>query len=512
MTAFGSRLRRDRPTEIAIRDSDHVCTWAEVDDGLNRISELLQATDLGPDRRVAVFAENSVETALAHIGGLIGGTSTVPVNFHLPADEVAYILADSGARVLFVDAETVERGLDAAGQVGVETVIGWACQDIDGRGRLVHWNEWLLAASGQEPSFDIPPRPHLLYTSGTTGLPKGTDLPPAMFVGGTTVAEHLELLRENRFAEFGTHLVAGPMYHTGPLSGARLLAAGIPSVVLGRFDPEKTLAAIQEYRVETSVMVPTHFVRLLSLPDDVRQRYDISSLRYVAHTGASCPVAVKQAMLDWWGPVLYEAYGATEVGTTCSIGPEDWLAHPGSVGRAVPPFEALIIDDDGRELAPNNEGMLYFRDTTGRGVVYYKDPAKSAAAHIAPGVFTLGEIAYLDEDGFVFITDRFSDMVISGGVNIYPAEAEHVLSQHPGVTDVACIGVPHAEMGEQLKALVIPSDPTAPPREEELVGYCRDRLAHYKCPRSVDLVDTVGRNSMGKLNKRQLKAPYWADV
>jgi acyl-CoA synthetase (AMP-forming)/AMP-acid ligase II len=255
--------------------------------------------------------------------------------------------------------------------------------------------------------------------------------------------------------------------------------------------------------------VPTHFVRLLALPEETRAKYDVSSLKFIFHTGASCPVDVKQAMLDWWGPVIWEAYGASEVGTTCSIGPEDWLAHPGSVGRAAAPFEALVVDDDGNELPANTEGRLYFRDTTGRGVVYHNDPEKSAAAHLRPGVFTLGEIGYLDDDGFVFITDRFSDMVVSGGVNIYPAEAEQELINHPGIADVACIGVPHAEMGEELKALVIPADPAAPPAAAEIVAWIRERISTYKCPRTVEFVDDLGRNSMGKINKRKLRAPYW---
>ena len=188
------------------------------------------------------------------------------------------------------------------------------------------------------------------------------------------------------------------------------------------------------------------------------------------------------------------------------------MVFSGSVGRTVPPFTALILDDDGKLLPPNTEGRLYFKDATGRGVVYHNDPEKSKAAHIEPGTFTLGEIGYMDADGYVFITDRFSDMVVSGGANIYPAEAEQVLIEHPAVADVACIGVPHREMGEELKALVIPEDPANPPDPAELIHWCRARLSHYKCPRSIELVDSVGRNTMGKVNKRALRAPYWKDV
>jgi len=248
---------------------------------------------------------------------------------------------------------------------------------------------------------------------------------------------------------------------------------------------------------------------LLALPDEVKGRYDLSSLVRISHTGAKCPVDVKRAMIDWWGPVFVDAYGASEVGTTCMITSEDWLTHPGSVGQAVPPFSAMILDDDNNPVPANTEGKLYFEDATGRGVVYHNDPEKSAAAHIAPGVFTLGEIGYMDAEGFVYITDRFSDMVVSGGVNLYPAEAEQVLIEHPQVLDVACIGVPHAEMGEQLKALVILQADAQPLAEQDLIAWCRERLSHYKCPRSIEFVADLGRNTMGKINKRKLRAPYW---
>ena len=233
----------------------------------------------------------------------------------------------------------------------------------------------------------------------------------------------------------------------------------------------------------------------------------MSSLVGISHTGAKCPVDVKKAMIEWWGPVFIDAYGASEVGTTCMITSQEWLENPGSVGKALPPFTALILDDDGNELPANEEGRLFFKDETGRGVVYHNDPEKSAAAHIAPGIFTLGEIAYMNDGGYVFITARFSDMVGSGGVNIYPAEAEQVLIEHPDILDVACIGVPHPEMGEELKALAIAKDEASDPAA--VINWCRDRLSHYKCPRTLDWVDELGRNTMGKINKRKLRAPFW---
>ena len=500
---------RERPDEVALRDDRVALRWAEVDEVLNRVANGLHAADLGDARRVAVYAENAVEVVLAHLGALLAGASSVPVNFHLNADEAAYILRDSQTRVLFVGPENLERGIEAAKQAGVPRVIAWRSPDAVAQG-AEPWETWLASSSADEPPRDVAPRPNLMYTSGTTGFPKGVDLAPTMFAGGATVVEHVAVLQENRFAKFGTHLVVGPMYHTGPLSGMRILAAGTPVVVLGRFDPEKVLRLIDTYRCETTVMVPTHFKRMLELPAEVKARYDVSSMKLVAHTGAACPIDVKHQMIQWFGPIFNDAYGATEVGTICNIGSEEWLAHPGSVGRVIPPFtRAIVVGDDDQELPPGQEGRLYFEDSTGRGIVYPNDPEKTARAHLRPGVFTIGEIGYVDDEGFVYITDRFSDMIVAGGVNIYPAEAEAVIVEHPKVADVAVIGVPDADLGEAVKALVVPLDPADPPTPEELIGLCRSKLAGYKCPRTVEIVSTVGRNAMGKINKKALRAPFW---
>jgi acyl-CoA synthetase (AMP-forming)/AMP-acid ligase II len=511
MPRFAKECAAADPTGFALVDGDRELTWSQVDDALNRCANLLLAADrsgdLGPAHRIAVFAENAAETALAHLGGLLAGASSVPVNFHLTASETAYILSDSDSRVLFVGPETAERGVEAAREAGVPLVIGWKCADIDG---VVDWDVWLAGGSTDDPPDDVVPRPNLLYTSGTTGLPKGTELPPTMFAGGTNMVEHLEALAQGGFSGFGTHLVVGPMYHTGPLSGMRLLCAGVPSVILSKFDPEATLAAIDTYKTESSVMVPTHFVRLLALPDEVKAKYDVSSMKMLAHTGAKCPVEVKAAMIEWFGPVFRDAYGATEVGTVCTITSEEWLGHQGSVGRSVPPFTAVVFDEEMNEVAPGVEGRLFFRDATGRGIVYPNDPEKTAASNPEPGLFTLGEIGYMDADGYVFITDRFSDMVVSGGVNIYPAEAEQLLIDHPGVADVGCVGVPHPDMGEMLVALVMPTDPESPPDPAELSDWLRARLSHYKCPREYHLVSDLLRTTMGKINKRRLRDAWLA--
>ena len=507
MSLAAALRARETPDAMALGDERRSVTWEELDSILNRAANALLSLDLSRERRVAVFAENSIETVLAHLAGILVGVSTVPVNFHLTASEVSYILEDSGSAALFVGPETAETGVKAAAEAGVQTVVGWRSDEH----AVLSWSEWLTRGANDEPPADMAPRPYLHYTSGTTGRPKGTETPPTMFAGGETVREHFEKIAPDALAnrDAGPGLVVSPLYHTGPLGAVRGVAAGIPLVVLGRFDAERTLWAIDTYRISSVLMVPTHFQRLLALPAETRAKYDVSSMQMIAHTGAACPVDVKRAMIDWFGPVLFEAYGATEAGSTNAITSPEWLEHPGSVGRTLPPFELLIVDDDGNELPQGETGQIYFRDTTGRGIKYHNDEEKTAAAHLRPGVFTLGEVGYADPDGYLYITDRSSDMVVSGGVNIYPAETEQVLVEHPAVADVAVVGVPNPEMGEELKALVVLAAGVGEPTKDELDAFCRDRLAGYKVPRSYDFVPDIGRNTMGKINKRKLRAPYW---
>ena len=498
---------RESGTGVALSDERASLTWSVVDDMLNRATNALLAAQFAPGSRVAVFAENAVETVLAHLAGILAGISTVPVNFHLTATELQYILEDSNAAAVLVGPETAQTALEAARAAGVERVIGWRCESLPG---LIRWEDFLAAGAPHEPPVDAPPQPFLHYTSGTTGQPKGAETPPTMFAGGATIAEHIERVQNDpRMGERGVSLVVSPMYHTGPLGSVRSLVAGHSLVVLGRFNAENVLQAIATHKVTSTLMVPTHFQRLLAVPEAQRRTYDVSSLRVVSHTGAACPVDVKRAMIQWFGPVFFEAYGATEAGSTNAISSADWLTHPGSVGKTLPPFECLILDDDGAQLPAGEAGGIYFRDTTGRGIVYHNDAEKTLAAHREPGVFTLGEIGYLDAEGYLYITDRSSDMVVSGGVNLYPAETEQVLLEHPAVADCAVIGAPNREMGEELKALIILRDGFGPPAPRELDDFCRRHLAGFKCPRSYEFVADIGRTTMGKINKRKLRAPYW---
>ncbi len=492
-----------RLNSLALADARVTYDWAGLDPLLNRAANSMRAA-VDDRRRVAVFAPNAAENVIAYVAGVEAGVSTVPVSYHLTVSELVFILKDSAASVLLVGPETADVALEAARQLGITTIVGWRCPPQPG---LVHWEDWLAGASADAPPPDAKPLPHLHYTSGTTGTPKATQTPPATWPSVETVASFVEAMQSR--ATPSPTLVCCPLYHNAPLVQARAMLAGVSLVVMDHFDAEHALSLIEKHKVAGATMVPTHLQRLLALPSEVRARYDVSSMQRMVHTGAACPAKVKLAMIDWFGPVLVDAYGGTEAGTTHVISASEWLERPGSVGKATPSFETLIIGDDDQELGRGEEGRVYIRDKTGRGLIYEGDPEKTAASHIAPGVFTLGEIGYVDEEGYLFITDRASDMIISGGVNIYPAEAEQVLLKHPEVADVAVIGAPNAEMGEEVKALIIPADRDAPPSAQELTEWCRASLAGFKCPRSYDFVDDIGRNAMGKVNKKALRATYW---
>ncbi|MBD0859796.1 AMP-binding protein [Gordonia sp. zg691] len=491
---FASRLGRDRPGEVAVGDGTTELTWSEADDWLRPAVNALLAADLGEHRRVAILARNSVETLLGYVACTLAGTSAVAVNSHLTAPETAYILEDSSASVVLCDSATATVAHEAAQLSGVTTVVAW------GEGTLpegvISWSEW--SKDDSEPPTDHAPLRTLVYTSGTTGRPKGVELPFTSWAGGATIDEHVEALAGNRMIAFGRHLVVGPMYHSGPLTSTRLFIGGAPVTVLGKFDAQAVLTAIERDRIGSSIMVPTHFQRLLALPHERRRAADLSSLQYVLQVGAKCPTTVKQAMIDWFGPIVWESYGASEVGTTCMISAEEWLEHPGSVGRSVPPFEAYIADEQGNPAPAGTEGPLWFRDTTGRGIAYTSG-ARSGSR------FTLGEIGRMDADGYVWITDRLSDMVVSGGVNIYPAEVEQALMQLPSIADVACVGVPHEEMGEKLVALIVPTDPSNPPSRDEIDRLARELLAGYKIPKDIYLTDVLPRTAVGKLDKKTMR-------
>ncbi|WP_067562970.1 AMP-binding protein [Nocardia acidivorans] len=501
--AYGlAAVARRQPNGIAVTDGETEWTWPQLDSMVDRLAGRLLDDGICDGQRVAVMAGNSAHTALAHLAGTYAGTSVVPVNHTLTAAEVRHILTDGSVHTVLCDARSAPIVRAASEAV---RVIVWGAESSDGCRAL----ERILAEQPDIPvSERIAPRPPLYYTSGTTGVPKGVTLPEQMFPGGDSMIEHIRRIAQSPVRPAGRHLIVGPMHHTGPIGGVRGLCVGQPLVILRKFDAEEVLRLIDRHRIESTMMVPTHFSRLLALPESTRARYDIASITSIVHTGAACPVHIKRAMIDWFGPVLREAYGSTEVGTVTFIDSQQWLAHPGSVGTALPGYELSIRTAEGVELPAGEQGLVCVRSTLGVRPRYHNDPEKTRRSYVAEGVFAIGEIGYLDRAGYLYLTDRAADMVVSGGVNIYPAESEAVLRTHPGVADIAVIGIPHADLGEQLLALVVPNGD--PPDPVELVEYCRNRLAHYKCPVRIEFLDADPRTVMGKLDKRRLRAAYLA--
>jgi len=499
------------PHEVAVVDRDGTLTWDLVARAVERAAARLAAVATRPGERWAVLGDNAAHTLLAHAAGLVAGVGTVAVSRQLTAAELAYQFEDAGVVAAVTGAPGLPAVLEAAERTRLRlVVVHGAAAPPDPAVPVLTWDAWLAAErpAGAPTPGDRPAAPMLVYTSGTTGRPRATEV---RWVAGAhgTAAGYLRALVDESHTPAGPHLVAGPLQHNAPLTAVRHLLTGQPVVVLERFDAERALAAIDRHGVTSSVMVPTHLQRLLALPAEVRDRYDVSSLRLVAHTGSACPPAVKRAMIDWFGPVLVESYGGSEVGTLCRIGVEDWLARPGSVGRPVAPFEALVLDAGGAPLPVGATGLLCFRAPPERGIRYLHDAEKTAAAHVAAGVLTLGDVGHVDGDGFVYVTDRAADVVVSGGVNLYPAESERVLATHPGVADVAVIGVPDADLGEQLLALVVPARSADPPAAPDLEAWCRRSLASYKCPKRYELVADLPRNAMNKLDKPAMRRPYW---
>jgi fatty-acyl-CoA synthase len=368
----------------------------------------------------------------------------------------------------------------------------------------------VLAAASAAPMDDEREGREMLYSSGTTGRPKGVRKPVPGTAFGDPAAEPVRVAQGVAAlgaAPGAVYLSPAPLYHAAPLVYSMSMhRAGATVVVMEHFDPRECLALIERHRVTHAQFVPTMFVRMLRLPEEERKGFDLSSLVFAVHAGAPCPVEVKRQMLDWWGPIIYEYYSGTEgVGNTF-ITPQEWLSHPGSVGR--PAQECYVVGADDEVLPPGQTGLIYF---SGGMAFEYHNPEKTSSVMNGRGWRTLGDIGHLDEDGYLYLTDRQAHMIISGGVNIYPQEAENVLAGHPAVVDVAVIGVPDTEMGEAVKAIVQLVDPAAasPQLAEELLAFCRASLATYKCPRSVDFVTELPRDDNGKLYKRLLRERYW---
>ena len=489
----------------------------KADDVLARANQTvhaLRALGMADGDGVTLLMPNLVEFVEIYAAALQAGWYYTPINFHLAGPEIAYIVHDAEAKAFFCHARFADLGLAAVAELEKE---GYGLP-----------KEALISVGGDIPGFtpleqfraghstDLPQNrtygTAMHYTSGTTGKPKGVRR--ALSGQDPDMMASLGIALPGFFGitpgDGGVHLVTSPNYHTAVTQfGGTALQMGHTLALMDRWTPEGTLEMIQRTRATHTHMVPTQFHRMLHLPDEVKQRYDVSSMKVAIHAAAPCPQHVKRAMLDWWGPVIYEYYAATEGGGTIAT-PEDWIAHPGTVGKAWPISEVVALDDDGAEVPTGRPGTVYMKMNVG-DFEYKGDKAKTEANR-RNGYFTVGDVGYFDEDGFLYLCDRKIDMIISGGVNIYPAEIEGELLRHPAVGDVAVFGIPDEDWGEQIKAVVELNEEyqASDALAEEIIGSLDGRLARLKWPKTLDFIDQLPREPNGKLFKRRLRDPYWA--
>jgi long-chain acyl-CoA synthetase len=496
------------PDFVAVVDPDGTeHTAGAVLERANRYVHALRGLGLQDGDAVAAVLPNGLKPVAVYLAALQAGWYYVPINYRLSAPEIAYILQDSEAKAVVSDERFAEVIAAAADEAGIRAEARLAHGAVPGFQDV----EAVLAAASPELPTDRTAGAAMHYTSGTTGKPKGVRR-PLSGVDADVMAE----LFTGFFDLFGiphrsdqVHLSTSPNYHTAVTTFAgNALNAGHRVVYMDKWDPEETLVKIERYKVTHTHMVPTQFHRMLRLPDEVRAKYDVSSMVWAIHAAAPCPIDVKRKMLDWWGPVIWEYYAATEGGGTTAT-PEDWLKYPGTVGCPWPISEVRILDDEHKVVPTGEPGTVWMK--MGQSFEYKGDKEKTEKNQDSEGFFTVGDVGYLNEDGFLFLCDRKSDMIIAGGVNIYPAEIEGEILAHPGVGDVAVFGIPDDDMGEQIKAVVEPApgyeagDELAASIMEHLAG----RLAKFKWPRSIDFSDELPREPTGKLLKRQLRDPYW---
>jgi long-chain acyl-CoA synthetase len=480
----------------------------------NQITHGLRAAGLRAGDAIAAVLPNGAAALEVYLAALQAGWYLTPINWHFTAPEIAYLIRDCEAKAFFLHERFAATGVPAAGLAGLGPQ---SCFSYGGE--VPGFIPVEALRDGQ--SDGLPPGrtagATMHYTSGTTGRPKGvrrglSGLDP------DEAAELVTLLLQLFGITVGqpnAHLITSPNYHTAvTIFGGSALHMGHTLVCMDSWDAEQALALTERYKITNSHMVPTHFKRMLSLPEATRNAYDLSSMRWLIHAAAPCPVGIKRAMLDWWGPCVYEYYAATEGGGTLAT-PQDWLARPGTVGNAWPLSEVIVTDDAGVPCPPGSPGTVYMKMGTAE-FEYKDDPEKTAASRLG-GFFTVGDIGYLDADGYLFLCDRKADMIISGGANIYPAEIEAEIIMHPKVADVAVFGIPDEDWGEQVKAVVQPKEGLPPSAEQaaelaaEILMFLDGRLARMKWPRSIDFSEALPRDPTGKLLKRRLRDPYWED-
>ncbi len=494
------------PHAPAVDDLTRTRSRGELVDRALRLGHwMLDEGGLEPGGHLAMLIGNRVEFIDLLVAAQLSGTWVTAVNWHLTAAEVAYILDDSGSSILFTDTEHEPVAREAAAQAELDVRVVVVGEELDE----------LAAHPNAEPfPLDGPGGGTMLYTSGTTGRPKGVKRVRQPTLGSTlTIGAAAGMLLG--LDGQGPHLVTGPLYHAAPLGFAAIdLANGAELVIMPRWDEAHCLRLIEERQVRNSHIVPTMCVRLLRLPDEERAAAVLSSLSTVLHGAAPIAPQVKHRMIEWWGPVLTEYWGSTEGGVFTLVDSAAWLTKPGTVGKAIPSYEVFAVDADGQRLPAGEVGTLYTHNlVTDEVFEYHQAPEKTDAAHLSPGTFTMGDVGHVDDDGFVFLSDRAANMIISGGVNIYPAEIEQELIEHPAVADVAVFGIPDDEWGEQVKAAVELAEGYAPSAELEadILHFARQHLAGFKVPRSVDFEEHLPRHPTGKLYTRLLRDKYWAD-
>ncbi len=499
-----ARRTPDKPAYI-MAGSGEAVTYRQLDDHSNQVAQYLRALGLRAGETIGLFLDNGPRFLEICWGAHRAGLTYTAISFRATAEEAAYILNDSGSRICLVSASKAAL-VPELRRLSPEVDL-WAAVDgaIDG---MVSW-EAGTAAMPASRIADEKAGGDMLYSSGTTGRPKG--------IKNATVGDSIEtppvLLHSTRaiygFDEDAMYLSTAPLYHAGPLRVAMVIhRLGGTVLFMEHFDAELALKLVDKYKVTHSQWVPTMFVRMLKLPPEVRAKYDVSSLKVAIHGAAPCAIPVKEQMIAWWGPVLFEYYTGTECNGYTSCDSAEWLQRKGTVGRATL-GELRILAEDGKVLPPGEIGTIYFAN--GPTFEYHNDPKKTAESRSAEGWTTIGDIGYVDHDGWLYLTDRKAHTIISGGVNLYPQETENVLITHPKVADVAVIGVPNEDFGEEMKAVVQPVEAAqaGPELAEELIAYCRTRLSPLKCPRSIDFDANLPRQPTGKLYKRLIKERYW---
>ena len=501
---FHARSTPNKPAYIMARTQE-VITYGQLEERVNRCSQFFRDAGLRPKDHIAVLTENNARYLEIICAAQVAGLIYTTISTHLTTPEIEYIVNDCQAKVFIVSPYKK----DVAQELRNAIPNVRECLSVGGGIEGYRSYEETVAAYPTTPiPEDIEGR-DMLYSSGTTGRPKGVVNAVQDFPFGEIHPAVATMIAVYGLNTETVYLSPAPLYHAAPLRFCMwTLRMGGTVVVMDHFDPEEALALIEKYRITTSQWVPTMFIRMLKLPEDVRKKYDVSSLKLAIHAAAPCPIPVKEQMIAWWGPIIFEYYAGTEANTFLAITSQEWLAHKGSVGR---PFVGTlhILDDNENELPPGEPGGIYIAD--GVPFEYHNDPIKTKGSQTSKGWSTLGDIGFVDADGYLYLTDRKADMIISGGVNIYPQEAENVLITHPKVADVAVFGIPNEDFGEEVKAVVQPDnlDEAGPELEQELLAFCRQHLAKIKCPRSIDFERELPRYPTGKLFKRLLKERYW---